>query len=776
MKKTISLLLCLVLIAGLAATVRATENMIDLGQTWDESILAGGIYDMFAWVGEDTEDYTFQWQVDMSIGDGSWYDLEDNANPYGYRGTQTYHLELVTRMGEGQVLGGGWEDIPFRCVVTHKKTGATRATPNMYMNIFTSSDLDSYMQKKGIELYTPGITGATEVTTTDDMTYYSTAQVGKAMNFICGFKPPQNDPLMGRSELVGNVEVWITEDGKTVKRENGGSYTPYTIGKDAVTVQFKLHYTLGIHDLGYYETKTIQLTTVEPETIGYATAKSEASLLREQYSQSQKLVSFPKGAVLKVVGQSGSWYQVVHGGYIGYVPVTSVTYKEGSPVIDHVNVNIAEPLPGNLPATSNTATPDTCFVTYVDWMDQTEDRFMQPGERFVKGHTYRLVMWVSAKEGYEFKLDSKEQMLATATINNRWPATTTRAYEQIIGKVMEMYFDFVNVQETEERHTCSPVYVERKEPTCTQKGQQAHYKCACGKTYADAAATQEVKLSTWGVIPAAGHKAGAWTGNGTHHYKKCTVCTEVIPGTNAPHAGGKVLCEQKPVCATCSMTYGSYGAHNYSGKFIPILDEGHAHMCQGENCTAHDTVKPHTPGPAATETAAQTCTECGYVIVPAKSHTHVYQKVEAVAATCLTPGKQAYYACESCSGWWSDAEGKEPIQDKSTVVLPALGHFSGESWSYDEQSHWQSCVICMVLLENGQAEHADQDLDGVCDVCGHTRQAADAPAPTQPQATTPPPAVQEEDGGTDPLIPVLVAVVSFSVAITATVIALKKKE
>ena len=44
MKKIICLLLCLVLVTGLTATVWAEDYFIDLGQTWDSDILAGGIY------------------------------------------------------------------------------------------------------------------------------------------------------------------------------------------------------------------------------------------------------------------------------------------------------------------------------------------------------------------------------------------------------------------------------------------------------------------------------------------------------------------------------------------------------------------------------------------------------------------------------------------------------------------------------------------------------------------------------------------------------------
>ena len=778
MKRIISLFLCLMLVASLAATVQATEDDIDLGQTWDDSIFAGGIYDLYAWTGGDTDDYTYQWQVDVGLGEGHWTDLEDNANPYGYKGTKTYHLQLITERKDGMIIGTGWENIPFRCVVTSKKTGASKRTASMFMQVFSSSDLEGYMARKGIELYTPTVTGGSKVTTTDDKTYYCTADAGKALKLMCGYNPPQNDPLMGRSDMKGEVEVWITENGKTVRRENGANYTPYTVGKNAVTVEYRLHYELGIHDLGYYQTKTLQLTTTEPAPVAYATAKFQMSLLKERYNESERLTNIPKGATFTVTEKSSGWYQVVYNGYIGYIASSAAEVVVDSPVIEHVNVDIAGPLAGNIPATSCTTTPSSCFVTSVEWINLTEDRFMEPGERFKKGYDYQLVIWASAKEQYRFKLDASDNMLTTATINGNLPAFTSRAYEQVIGKVIDIRYDYYNVQETDITHTCKPVFVDTVMPTCTTPGRQAYYKCSCGKTYANATGTQQIQLSTWGKIPALGHKAGSWTGNGTHHYKKCTVCMEVIPGTNAAHSGGTALCEKKAVCAVCNMTYGGYGSHPYSTSFSPIGKEGHAHLCTGVNCDAHDTVKPHNPGPAATETAPQTCKDCGYILEPAKNHTHALTKVEEKEATCLTDGNVEYYTCSGCADWFLDAAGTTKLQDPQTVILPALGHFT-DDWQQDADGHWYACKICGEILDEDRGFHIDVDLNQLCDICGYDLERTSATPPETTVPTTEPVGTGEPDktpGGNNWLVVVLVFLTCFAASVTVTVIIMKKKK
>lgn len=767
MKKLISFLLCVLLLCGSTTPALASQFQIDLGQTWDDGIFAGGILDMYAWVGGNSEDYTFQWQVDVSIGDGSWSDLEDNADPYGYAGTDTYHLQFITPRTNSYILGTGWEDIPFRCVVTHKKTGVKRSTPNLFMRVFTSDELEEYMAKKGVRLYEPSKISSAAVTTTDDKTYYTTAEAGNVLKFTCGYQPPQNDPLMGRSDMVGKVEVWITEDGKTVKRDNGGSYTPYTIGKDTVTVQYKLRYSLGVHDLGYYETKTLKLSTTAPKVVGRGTARQSISLLKEPYGQSQKLTTIPQNATVLIHKNSGSWYQVSYNNYIGYVSGSSLNWENYTPEIERVEVTIAEPLAGQLPPASATVAPAGCDVTSVEWLDKTLDRFMTPGERFVKGHDYQLVLWITAKEGYSFLLDSSENVKTTAIINKDLPAFVSQAYEQIRGKVIDVRYDFNNLKEAEPEHTCVTALVAKVPPTCEKEGFRAYYKCSCGKVYADPAATQPVDLNVWGVLPATGHKEGAFQSTGTHHYKKCTVCQKEIPGSNAPHSGGTATCLEKAICTQCNTPYGQTDDHLWSPKYHPVDAGGHAWQCA--HCKCYDTALPHTPGPEATETQSQTCTQCGYIIAPAKNHTHTPIKVSAKAPTCLTPGNVEYYTCSGCSQWWLDRAMTKPVEKPADVQLPATGHKTSQQWSFDDEAHFRSCIFCMTPMEDSRSAH--QLLDGKCSVCLW------GSAPTLPteQASTAPQQTREGSSFIERFA-FLIPVLCLAVVVVALLLVLRKKK
>ena len=205
----------------------------------------------------------------------------------------------------------------------------------------------------------------------------------------------------------------------------------------------------------------------------------------------------------------------------------------------------------------------------------------------------------------------------------------------------------------------------------------------------------------------------------------------------------------------------------------PVDATGHAYQCA--DCKGYDTVTPHTPGPEATDKDPQLCTVCQYIITPAKNHTHKLQKVEAKPATCLVSGNLEYYTCDGCNDRWQDAEGTKLITDPDSVILTALGHFTGEGWDHDAETHWQTCVVCMQPVELGREVHTDSNSDGACDLCGYIPEVPEAPEPTQPQATQAP-VTDEKPAGNHWLLPVLVALVSFAAAVTVTVIILKQKK
>ncbi|MDD6642794.1 MAG: leucine-rich repeat protein, partial [Firmicutes bacterium] len=100
---------------------------------------------------------------------------------------------------------------------------------------------------------------------------------------------------------------------------------------------------------------------------------------------------------------------------------------------------------------------------------------------------------------------------------------------------------------------------------------------------------------------------------------------------------------------------------------------------------------------------------------------------EAVAASCTESGYIAYWFCEDCGRYFSDAEANIVIEEDSTVIAP-LGHTPVTDTAVDatctetgltEGSH---CAVCNEILTAQKViaalGHFDHDGDRLCDRCG----------------------------------------------------------
>ena len=216
-------------------------------------------------------------------------------------------------------------------------------------------------------------------------------------------------------------------------------------------------------------------------------------------------------------------------------------------------------------------------------------------------------------------------------------------------------------------HVCAShlTKVEAEAATCTDPGNLEHYKCSCGKLYADGTASVELSEEDV-VIDALGHDwAEEWSSDATNHWHACTRCTAK-------------------------------------------KDEG-----------------AHNPGAPATETTPQTCIDCGYVIAPATGHvcaSHL-TKVEAKPATCTDEGVVEHYKC-SCGKLYWDDDAFDEITDTDELVIDALGHDWAEEWSSDETNHWHACTRCDATtdLHAHNPDHeggATVDYPILCTDCGY---------------------------------------------------------
>ena len=139
------------------------------------------------------------------------------------------------------------------------------------------------------------------------------------------------------------------------------------------------------------------------------------------------------------------------------------------------------------------------------------------------------------------------------------------------------------------------VFVSERAATCTKEGVKSHYKCAdCGQLFEDEDCTVLIKDQSSLVIPKLEHTADKdWTKTDDEHYKRCTVCGEIINKAAHSSTGANVAtCKKKAVCDVCGAEYGEYADHSWT---------------------------------AATCTAPKTCSVCGITEGEALGHTESTQ-------------------------------------------------------------------------------------------------------------------------------------------------------
>lgn len=344
----------------------------------------------------------------------------------------------------------------------------------------------------------------------------------------------------------------------------------------------------------------------------------------------------------------------------------------------------------------------------ISWYNETDKKTMSTLDKFEEGKTYSVQIMIWTNDGYEFQYKSGS-VNVVATVNGKNAEVSSRTNEEVT-----LYYTFPKIAE----HKHSPLKVDEVNATCKEAGKKAYYFCPeCGKNFEDAKCTKEIAdINSWGKIEKLEHTGGkatcenraickncgeyygelaehsfgsAWDyKDASGHAHKCKVCG--INDTIISHSGGTAKCGGLAKCAECKAEYGEVMQHQWSETPNYTDKNGHAHKCT--ICGEHDTVVKHTPGAEATETSAQLCTVCGYMIKPKLSHEHSLAKMDEVDATCTTSGKKAYYYCKSCNAIFSDSKGNNEIVDGSEIIIEATGHKESK-WKSDEDTHWKECTV-----------------------------------------------------------------------------------
>lgn len=114
-------------------------------------------------------------------------------------------------------------------------------------------------------------------------------------------------------------------------------------------------------------------------------------------------------------------------------------------------------------------------------------------------------------------------------------------------------------------HQHTPILVEAKEPTCTEAGNKAYYRCECGKFFTDEECKNETTEAEQ-IIPAISHDA-LTDGNCTTE-DKCPYCNEIIGEAQAEHIDkdGDFICDNK----NCAVTLEGAPKDENEGIDLPI--------------------------------------------------------------------------------------------------------------------------------------------------------------------------------------------------------------
>lgn len=136
-------------------------------------------------------------------------------------------------------------------------------------------------------------------------------------------------------------------------------------------------------------------------------------------------------------------------------------------------------------------------------------------------------------------------------------------------------------------HTCDIQPVAKVEPTCTESGKEAHYKCeGCGKFFEDANGTTEITdIDSWGTLTNLGHtESTQWKSDGDNHWHICSVadCGAVIDSSKAAHTPDRAAAtETDPVkCSVCGYEIAPALGHTHTyGTDWKSDKDNHWHVC-----------------------------------------------------------------------------------------------------------------------------------------------------------------------------------------------------
>ena len=194
--------------------------------------------------------------------------------------------------------------------------------------------------------------------------------------------------------------------------------------------------------------------------------------------------------------------------------------------------------------------------------------------------------------------------------------------------------------------------------------------------------------------------------------------------------------------ADCNICGGPRNVSHQHGAEWVMTKTNHWYECS--ICGDKKDLGAHTPGVAATESTAQTCTTCGFVVTPALGHTHKY-------SDNLSYNPEGHwYACSGCS---EQKDYTIHVYNNACDTdcndcghVRAIAHSFAATWTKDGANHWRVCTVCGETAE--LASHSWGS--GFCTVCGESDPSVTLP--TDPTPTDIPTVPAPTDAPTEPTV------------------------
>ncbi len=382
--------------------------------------------------------------------------------------------------------------------------------------------------------------------------------------------------------------------------------------------------------------------------------------------------------------------------------------------------------------------------------------------------------------------------------------------DEAVAVVEHSYGDWEDAGDTEHKHTCSVCKKEEtashswdsgsitKQPSCAEDGVKTYTCKVCGKTREE-------------YIPGPDHSYGNWANaDSTKHKRTCTACGNE---ETADHTWNSGSITKQPTCKeegektyTCTVCGGTkvepvakLTDHTYDNdcdtscnvcgiirtvthKYLDKWSKdktNHWHECS--ECGHKKDEGKHKPGAAATETSAQVCTVCQYIIQPPIKHT-----VHKFGTKWITDKNGHWHVCSGCeekSGYAEHAFENDCDTDCSVCGFTRkTSHSFATTYQHDEVNHWYECSVCGEKKDISVHEpgpEATATTAQVCTICGlEIVPALGEPettvAPTEEEPATTAPAAPSDDDATDGAFPWWIILIAAA-AVVVVVVVIKKK-